>query len=266
MAPVLSHLILLSCITTATGFQSSVSQRNVQNQSRIPLARFEFILPSWLSGLFGNAETCNQSLQEQQPQNQDKSESTVSTANNAVVTRLAARKYDKQASKPSSRNYTTRKNAYDSITVTADGVVGDYNHYRTVALDSTPDRAISILTTDVMTALQASSSFSSCSDGDLGENVLIQDIKFNDIQVGKQYQFGSTVVVQVTEPMIPCANLCKLPFVNDENLAPKQRIVRCQALLEFLDKPGDGFRGWYAKVIVPGVIHVGDTFLVLESE
>lgn len=135
----------------------------------------------------------------------------------------------------------------------------DYNHYRTIALKSTPDRAISILTTDVMTAIRQSFS-SSARNGDLGENILLKGIDFDDLQLNQQYAVGS-VVLQVTEPMIPCANLCKLPYINDSSLQePKDRIARCLALLEFLDKPGDGFRGWYAKVITPGEITVGDEF------
>ena len=72
-----------------------------------------------------------------------------------TVIRIAGRKYDAASSKPSSRNYTTRKDSQPSATITKEGLNGDYNHYRTAALQSTPDRAISILTTDVMESLRA---------------------------------------------------------------------------------------------------------------
>lgn len=194
------------------------------------------------------------------PEKTSSKEQQVDKSTPATVIRLAARKYQENgASKPSSQDYTTRKESCSSIQVTAEGVMDDYNHYRTIALKSTPDRAISILTTDVMTAIRQSFS-SSARNGDLGENILLKGIDFDDLQLNQQYAVGS-VVLQVTEPMIPCANLCKLPYINDSSLQePKDRIARCLALLEFLDKPGDGFRGWYAKVITPGEITVGDEF------
>jgi len=253
------HTLFLSCLFICVlAFQPSVNKFRLRNDATKLQGSF---LASWLR----NVREGDNNKKEPQTQEQD---SPTTKASAATVTRLAARKYDKNASKPSSRDYTTRKDSCTSVTVTFDGVKGDYNHYRTVALKSTSDRAISLLTQDVMIALQAS--FPASNDGDLGENVLLENIKFNDLQIGQQYMFGSsknnnnTVVIQVTEPMIPCANLCKLSYINDDRLAPKERIAKCQALLEFLDKPGDGFRGWYAKVISPGDIQVGDEFFVVE--
>lgn len=270
MTHLFSHVVLLSCmILLVNAFQlPTIGRRNWKASVKIRqspmLAALEAgsFLPSWLQERLDKG-TQKKISQKQQESQQESASSAFTTA---TVVRLAARQYNKDSSKPSSREYTTRKNSRETITVNANGVEDDYNHYRTVALKSTPDRAISLLTRDVMTALQSSFS-SDCTDGDLGENVLLDGIAYNDIQVGQQYTFGtlnnSAVTIQVTEPMIPCANLCKLSYINDANLVPKERIQKCQALLEFLDKPGDGFRGWYAKVITPGVISVGDEFRVL---
>ena len=67
------------------------------------------------------------------------------------VLRTAARPLQQSTggSIPSSRYYTTRKDSLPIISIDESGVVGDYNHYRTVALKSTSDRAVSILTNDV---------------------------------------------------------------------------------------------------------------------
>jgi MOSC domain-containing protein YiiM len=176
----------------------------------------------------------------------------------ARVIRTAARQYIGEASTPSSRDYTTRKDELPQIQVARSGVEGDYNHYRTVALKSTPDRSLSILTNDVVQAVKTAFPFSQ--PGDLGENVLLEGISFRDLVVGQQYEFGGNVIAEITEPMMPCANLCKLPYINDDKLEGKQRIQRCQSLLEFLDQ-APGFRGWYAKVVQPGLIRVGDEVL-----
>lgn len=72
------------------------------------------------------------------------------------VVRTAARSYQESGgSIPSSRYYTTRKDSQPMILVTDAGINGDYNHYRTLALKSTVDRAVSILTTDVSAYIRA---------------------------------------------------------------------------------------------------------------
>jgi MOSC domain-containing protein YiiM len=184
-----------------------------------------------------------------------------------VVVRLAARAYNATTSKPSSRGYTTRKMAFPQVSVTSEGIKGDYNHYRTVALKSTKDRAVSILTTDVMMSLRATYPSYQFNDGDLGENIYVDDVTFGFFQVGMQYKFESPaadkkdndgreddyVVIQITEPIEPCANLCKLSYINDDSISASDRIKRCQDFIIHLDRY-DGYRGWYARVIQEGVI------------
>jgi hypothetical protein len=191
------------------------------------------------------------------------------------------------------------------ITVEEAGVVGDYNHYQTVALKSTVDRAISILTNDVSTYIKSleGGSFSNryregekncplslfmnlnffnlvgaksstLALGDLGENILIEGVDFSFFRVGGRYRFTSKndagssgeskailneVIVEITEPMEPCANLCKLPYINDPSLiSARDRVMRCKYFIDVLGRK-DGLRGWYAKVIRGGMIKVGDS-------
>lgn len=171
------------------------------------------------------------------------------------VRRLAAGEYDEENSKPSSRFYTTRKvEQKQGIVVSKAGVHGDYNHYRMIALKGTPNRAISLLTTDAMELLRSYQY--PVMDGDLGENILLDGIRFSFFEPGKQYRLkcsADEVILEVTEPVTPCANLCKLPFINDETKTPKERIKECQDFISLLDsKPG--LRGWYAKVIREGAV------------
>lgn len=197
--------------------------------------------------------------------------------NIATVVRTAARAYNATSSKPSSGSYTTRKDSRPHLLVSKDGVVDDYNHYRTVALKSTPDRALSILTRDVMELIRTLEDYNQAQDGDLGENILVEGVTFSFFQIGQQYQFQretnnnndntqGDVIMEITAPMEPCSNLCKLPYVNDDRLSPKERISRCKA---FLDRLGqvDGLRGWYAKVVQGGTVCVGDrlTLLLVDS-
>ena len=207
--------------------------------------------------------------------NNDDADSSDGSGDGKVV-RLAARKYQKENSKPSGSKYTTRKDEFSSLQVMHEGVEGDYNHYRTIALSGTPDRAVSLLTTDVMTALRATYGKKyKIQDGDLGENVLIDGVTFNYFRIGQSYQFttattfsgkdnvddGSShnsVVIEITEPMEPCANLCKLPYINNEKIKPPERIERCKDLLDYLGRY-DGYRGWYAKVRQAGQIGMGAT-------
>jgi MOSC domain-containing protein YiiM len=178
-----------------------------------------------------------------------------------VVMRTAARNFDSEGSnKPSSRNYTTSKDSQPSVSITAQGIAGDYNHYRTQALSSTPDRAVSLLTSDAAMYVKRMYPFSS--PGDLGENILVDGVEYWTIKVGARYQLGEKVVLEITEPIEPCANLCKLPYINNDTLAPKDRIERCRNFIEQLDAH-DGLRGWYAKVTTPGNVVVGDTFQLL---
>jgi MOSC domain-containing protein YiiM len=177
------------------------------------------------------------------------------------VVRVAVREFHPVDSKPSSRNYTTRKVARDSIQVSKEGVALDYNHYRTLALDGTLDRALSILTTDCMELLK-SHKFP-VHDGDLGENVLVAGIDYRFFIPGNVYRFAPSVednedekgdvIVEITEFMEPCANLCKLSYINDPDKTPKERIATCQLLLNILDQQ-PGLRGWYAKVLQGGAI------------
>ncbi|KAL7542469.1 hypothetical protein ACHAXR_011806 [Thalassiosira sp. AJA248-18] len=213
------------------------------------------------------------------------SKSTDPKKSGGQVIRTAARPHQSSGgSIPSSRHYTTRKPSLPMIAVSENGVTGDYNHYRTVALKSTASRAISILTRDVSSYIQTldggyfANKAGGYGDGDLGENVLVEGVDFGFFRVGQRYRFSSQnkkggdnkgggaiedVIVEVTEPMEPCANLCKLPYINDQSLSsPRERVARCQYLIEALGQK-EGLRGWYARIVQGGVIRVGDSLLAI---
>ncbi len=206
--------------------------------------------------------------------NQLEDEST-SKSLKGIVIRTATRKYDSNHSKPSSSLYTTKKDTQAQITVRPEGVEGDYNHYRTTALSSTPDRAVSILTTDVIDLLKKTG-YDKIQVGDLGENIYIDGIDYKFFEVGKRYKFSNSksksaesekgVIIEITERIEPCGNLCKLTFINDENIPPNLRFENCKKFLLWLDQK-DGLRGWYAKIIGDGGrVQLGDEIMALAMD
>ena len=185
------------------------------------------------------------------------------------ISRLAVRSFHPTDSRPSSRNYTTRKSEQESAFVGRNGLDQDYNHYRSIALSNTSDRAVSLVTDDVLEYLQSEGY--PVQPGDMGENVEIRDLAFHELRVGDRFGFFpgketdetlSLVEIEITEPIVACANLCKLSYINDEKLTPTERIERCQTFLEKLDQI-PGLRGWYAKVLKEGIIFKGDRILRL---
>eukprot|EP00956_Cyclotella_meneghiniana_P028139 scaffold64935_cov31-Cyclotella_meneghiniana.AAC.1 len=111
-------------------------------------------------------------------------------------------------------------------------------------------------------------------EGDLGENIYVDGIDYTFFEVGRRYKFQTKinngnakeeegVVVEITERIEPCGNLCKLPYINRESLAPKDRFEECKKFLLYLDEK-EGLRGWYGKVIGGGTVKVGDQVSALE--
>ena len=105
--------------------------------------------------------------------------------------------------------------------------------------------------------------------------MLVEGVDFGFLHIGQKYRFSAgsqdqksggektaismeDVIIEITEAMEPCANLCKLPYINDPSLDPKHRVGRCQYLISALGQK-EGLRGWYAKIIQGGVIRIGDS-------
>jgi len=249
---------------------TSLYQRQQQQQSTV--------LNGWLSDTFQSLglDIALEKVKYNPPFSlEEEEEDQSSNSQYGTVIRTAAKEYQKQSSQPSSSVYTTRKEAKGDIFVGPEGVHGDYNHYRTLALNSTPDRAVSILTTDVLQLLREGQQgvvdpcWKSISEGDLGENITVDGVDFTFFEVGKSYKFytkgrnnaeteNGTVVVMITERIEPCGNLCKLPFINNANILPKDRLERCQKFLLWLDRK-EGLRGWYGKIVGNGgAVKLGD--------
>ncbi len=80
--------------------------------------------------------------------------------------------------------------------------------------------------------------------GDLGENVTLQGVPYDALQPGREVRLGGAVL-QVSQPCTPCDNLYVLSYVGRER-GP----AFVKALL--------GRRGWFARIVRPGDVRVGD--------
>jgi MOSC domain-containing protein YiiM len=133
------------------------------------------------------------------------------------------------------------KLAVPSLRINSSGAEGDYNHYRTVDLAGDTDQALLLVTEDLLGQLNAAGW--PVQPGDLGENLTLRGVPEENLQPGVRLEIDS-IGIEVTKPCDPCKNLYALPYVGKE---------KGPAFL----KATVGRRGWYARVLNPGVIQAG---------
>ena len=129
-----------------------------------------------------------------------------------------------------------------SVEVTKDGLTGDFNHYRHDVKNDSPNLAILIMPLETLQDIQADGW--PVRPGDVGENITTSGIRYEDLSPGMQLRIGKSIV-QITEVCRPCRNLGHLSYVGPDQIAA------------FI-KSTLGRRGWYARVITPGRLQVGD--------
>ncbi len=123
----------------------------------------------------------------------------------------------------------------------------DFNRLRAEKKKGTIDRAVLLLPLETILDLQHEEW--NVEAGHLGENITTQGIFHYQLALGQRYQIGQ-VILELTEPCKPCANLAILPYIGEGRVA---NFV--QTLI--------GRRGWYAKVIQDGRITVGNKITLL---
>ena len=140
------------------------------------------------------------------------------------------------------------KHAVPRLRISRSGAEGDYNHYRATDLKGDPEQALLLVTEDLLAQLNAGGW--PVQPGDLGENLTLGGIP--EAALGPGIRLGiDGIEIEVTKACDPCTNLYHLPYVGKE---------KGPAFL----KATVGRRGWYAKVVTPGVIesgavvHIGD--------
>jgi MOSC domain-containing protein YiiM len=132
------------------------------------------------------------------------------------------------------------KRAVSRLTITADGVQGDYNRWRTEKANGDPDQAVLLLSEEILADLRAEGW--PVRPGDLGENLLVAGLSRDVLEPGTTVHLGD-VVLQVSKACDPCTVLFTLPYVGAERGPQFLRIMH-------------GRRGWYARVLHGGTVEV----------
>ena len=113
--------------------------------------------------------------------------------------------------------WTTNKPSVPGMGLGLDGCAGDFNNYRSAALQNTRDRGVSIITTDVYKALTGEGW--PVQHGDLGENLFVA-MPYATFAVGRRFLIGMTALVEITEAIVPCARRRPAATTNFESFRP----------------------------------------------
>jgi MOSC domain-containing protein YiiM len=135
------------------------------------------------------------------------------------------------------------------VKFTPGGVEGDYNLYRQTEKAGDPDMAVLLMPAETLAALRDAGW--PVAPGDLGENVTTSGVPYEALRPPRRVRIGGAVV-QTTKPCEPCTNLYLLPYVGE---------ARGPAFL----KATLGRRGWFARVLEPGVTRKGDRIELLDA-
>lgn len=141
------------------------------------------------------------------------------------------------------------KRAVAELTITSDGVLGDYNRWRTEQADGDPDQAVLLVTTEDLASLRADGW--PVEPGELGENLTVAGLPAGSLGAGARLRVED-VVLEVSKACDPCTILYGLPYVGMERGGTFLHAVR-------------GRRGWFARVVRGGVVRVGMPVAVLPA-
>ncbi len=139
------------------------------------------------------------------------------------------------------------KYAISKAQISKFGIEGDGNIHRSIKDNNNADRAISILTDDVINQLNKEGW--PIKPGHLGENLSLKNIKYKSIQPKQKYLIGTTII-QISFACSPCSTLRLLPYIG------KKRIKEFTKTLT-------NRRGWYARVLQPGQITKNDLIFLV---
>ena len=135
----------------------------------------------------------------------------------------------------------------DSAHVSFAGFSGDYNNFRYKKKNNDPDMALMILSMEIINDLNHEGW--PVNPGDLGENITMIGLPYDSIKPKQQYQIGS-IMIEISFICDPCSTLKVLPYVQNNDL---------KNFMNTLIKR----RGWYAKVLKPGIIKTRDSIKII---
>ena len=142
------------------------------------------------------------------------------------------------------------KRAVTQLTITPDGVEGDFNRWRTEKANGDPDQAVLLLSEEILVALRKEGW--PVQAGELGENITLADLPPDALQRGVRVKLAG-VVLEVSKPCDPCTVLYTLPYVGVKR---GPGFVRTMV----------GRRGWFARVVHGGTVRAGSLVEVTGGE
>ena len=141
------------------------------------------------------------------------------------------------------------KIAVPLIHATAAGVGGDYNRYRHESKRDDPDKAVMFIATEILAMLRSEGW--PVEPGHLGENVTVRGLANDAVVIGQRYRLGDELEIEISRTCDPCRNLAVLPYIGEERV---NEFIRTTL----------GRRGWYGRVLRPGVVKRGDAMRLVE--
>lgn len=135
------------------------------------------------------------------------------------------------------------KAALDAVDISTDGLEGDRNLYRHAKKAGDPDMAVLLLTREELDTLAGKGW--SFDPGDMGENILLEGIALADLAQPDRTLAIGEVRLQISRICDPCSTMHECPGVGEGNIT--------RLMAESL-----GLRGWYARVLSPGTVRIGD--------
>ena len=135
------------------------------------------------------------------------------------------------------------KRPVSTLRVGPSGADGDFNRWREEERAGDGDYALLLYPVEMLDALNDEGW--PIRPGDLGENILTRGLPYAELAPPGQFEVGEAVV-EASKVCEPCDNLFLLPYVG-KGRGP-------EFLKTMLDR-----RGWYARVLRPGTVRLGDS-------
>ena len=144
------------------------------------------------------------------------------------------------------------KRAIDRVEVTPRGLAGD--SFRHPRIHGIPKRAILLITDEGLDEIRAMGF--DVYPGALGENLTTRGIDRRAVRIGQQFCCGAATV-RITELRVPCNTIRVYGKGID------RAIFDAPAMQGDPSSPVWGLSGFYASVMEPGVVSVGDPVALL---
>ncbi|MCI0519522.1 MAG: MOSC domain-containing protein [Chloroflexi bacterium] len=132
------------------------------------------------------------------------------------------------------------KLAVQQAELTVDGLLGD--RQRDLEHHGGVERAVCLFSLEVILALQAEGH--PIFAGAAGENLTLAGVRWVELAAGMRFRLGEGAQIELTRPTSPCNHLIPY-FIGGE-------------FSRISHKTHPGWSRWYARVLQPGVLRVGD--------